>query len=193
MSGLIDENARGSYGIRRTLTGSWRLSRRLSAEGRLLSRSLSLRPRRHFTQRAGAFLCLMGTGPAFAPILFSHLAECDFSQVLHMRSVYWNDANVPASGALRLKLTLLCPSIKQQITEHSAPANASARCRLSSGKIECQQALARFSKIDFNCDLCWKCDGHQTVCSICSTSPRTSQGDTRLLQWRPECPINLEA
>ena len=50
----------------------------------------------------------------------SYPAEQAFSQVLHMHSKYRNRLNLIASGALRLKLTSISPSVKRLAANHQA-------------------------------------------------------------------------
>ncbi|XP_028440786.1 protein FAM200A-like [Perca flavescens] len=50
----------------------------------------------------------------------SYLVEQGFSQALHMQTKYRSRLNLVTSGALRLKLTSLCPDVKKLAASHQA-------------------------------------------------------------------------
>lgn len=50
----------------------------------------------------------------------SYLVEQGFGQALHMQTKYRSHLNLVTSGALRLKLTSLCPDVKKLSASHQA-------------------------------------------------------------------------
>lgn len=50
----------------------------------------------------------------------SYLVEQGFSQALHLQTKYRNRLNLVDSGALRLKLTSVCPDVKKLAASHQA-------------------------------------------------------------------------
>ena len=116
--------------------GWWNLSRRMSFKTKPLCRRISstfkMTQEAQATFRTSGWHAMWATHSQHFPtlwekariLLFSfptpYLIEQAFSHVLHIQSKYRNRLNLIASGALRLKLTSIRPSLKKLATNHQA-------------------------------------------------------------------------